>query len=204
MKKDFLSSELKKIHFIGAGGVSMSGLMKWCLRSGFRVSGSDKVRSEETDVLEKLGAKIFIGHSAENLGDAEAVVYTSAVANDNEELVAARTRGLPVIKRSELLGKILAHYPRSVGVAGSHGKTTVTAMLWEILETAGEVPAVFLGGNTANAEISARAGRATAATEEATAVELLKTEVSLTETYAARRKNSRWRRRASIKAIFWT
>ena len=146
MKKDFMLSELKKIHFIGAGGVSMSGLMKWCIYSGITISGSDKVRSEETDVLEKLGAKIYIGHSAENLGDAEAVVYTSAVADNNEELVAAKKRGLPVIKRSELLGEILAQYPRSVGVAGSHGKTTVTAMLWEILETAGEAPAVFLGG----------------------------------------------------------
>ncbi len=146
MKKDFMLSELKKIHFIGAGGVSMSGLMKWCIYNGITTSGSDKVRSEETDVLEKLGAKIFIGHSAENLGDAEAVVYTSAVADDNEELVAAKMRGLLVIKRSELLGEILAQYPRSVGVAGSHGKTTVTAMLWEIFETAGEAPAVFLGG----------------------------------------------------------
>lgn len=146
MKKDFVLSELKKIHFIGAGGVSMSGLMKWCIYSGIAISGSDKARSEETDILEKLGAKIFIGHSAENLGDAEAVVYTSAVAENNEELVEARTRGLTVIKRSELLGKILSLYPRSIGVAGSHGKTTVTAMLWEILETAGEAPAVFLGG----------------------------------------------------------
>lgn len=146
MKKDFMLSALKKIHFIGAGGVSMSGLMKWCLYSGITISGSDKARSEETDILEKLGAKIYIGHSAENLGDAEAVVYTSAVADENAELVAAKERGLPVIKRSELLGEILALYPRSVGVSGSHGKTTVTAMLWEILETAGEAPAVFLGG----------------------------------------------------------
>ncbi len=146
MSNEVLSEQNKKIHFVGAGGVSMSGLMKWCISFGFEVSGSDRERSAETDVLVDLGAKIFIGHSAKNLGDADIVVYTSAVADDNAELVAARTRGLPVIKRSELLGEILTLYPRSVGVAGSHGKTTTTAMLWEILETAGETPAVFLGG----------------------------------------------------------
>lgn len=147
MKKDLTTFDFKKIHFIGAGGVSMSGLMKWCMAEGFSVSGSDKARSEETETLKRLGAKIFTGHDAKNLGDAKTVVYTSAVPDDNEELEAAKKLGLNVMKRSEFLGKILALYPHSFGIAGSHGKTTTTAMLWEILETAGEKPTVFLGGD---------------------------------------------------------
>lgn len=124
----------------------MSGLAKWCRLNGFIVSGSDKTPSFQTDALKSFGIKVFPSHSAKNISGAEAVVYTSAVAEDNEELVAAKKLGLPVIKRSELLGYALRKYPRSVAVAGSHGKTTVTAMLWEIFEAACEKPAVFLGG----------------------------------------------------------
>lgn len=146
MKQDLDISKIQKIHFIGIGGVSMSGLAKWCRIKGLSVSGSDKKPFSTALGLQNLGIKVFFGHSAKNVVGAEAVVYTSAVPEDNEELAAAKKRGIPIIKRSELLGYILKKYPRSIAVSGSHGKTTVTAMLWEIFEAAGEKPAVFLGG----------------------------------------------------------
>lgn len=136
-----------KIHFIGVLGVSMSGLAKYCLGKGIRVSGSDRAYSAEAENLSSLGAEICIGHRAENVNGASLAVYSSAVSESNAEIIAAREQGIPLIKRSAFLGGILQGYKRSIAVSGSHGKTTATAMLWEIFERAGKNPAVFLGGN---------------------------------------------------------
>ena len=146
MKDTVFFSDFKKIHFIGIGGASMSGLAKYCMTKGFSVSGSDKAVSNETRKLAALGARVFKGHSAENVKDAQLVVYSSAVSADNPELVFAEKQGLPVLKRSELLGEILSLHNKTVAVSGSHGKSTTTAMIAEILIAANFNPTVFLGG----------------------------------------------------------
>lgn len=148
MKHKVFFSDYKRIHFIGIGGASMSGLAKFCLTNGFSVSGSDKATSHETKKLAALGAKVFKGHSAENAKDAELAVYSSAVGADNPELLYALKNGIPICKRSELLGAILSLHKKTVAVSGSHGKTTTTAMLAEVMITAGFNPTVFLGGES--------------------------------------------------------
>lgn len=135
-----------KIHFVGIGGASMSGLAKFCLTQGFTVSGSDKNMSNELKRLSSLGAKIYIGHRKENAEGADLIVYTSAVNTNNPELVYAIKKGIPTLKRSELLGQILSLHNRSIGVSGSHGKTTTTAIIAETMIAAGLNPTVFLGG----------------------------------------------------------
>lgn len=124
----------------------MSGLAKFCLTQGFKVSGSDKTLSNDLKRLSSLGAKIFVGHKKENAKDAELVVYSSAVKSTNPELCFARKNGIPVLKRSELLGQILSLYRRTIAVSGSHGKTTTTALIAETMIAAGLNPTVFLGG----------------------------------------------------------
>lgn len=124
----------------------MSGLAKYCLTKGYSVSGSDKTVSGETKKLAALGAKVFKGHKAENGLGAELVVYSSAVPAGNPELCFARKNGVTVCKRSELLGEILSFHRKTVAVSGSHGKSTTTAMIAEILIAAKLNPTVFLGG----------------------------------------------------------
>lgn len=147
MKVEVFFRNFKNIHFIGVGGVSMSGLAAYCLTEGFAVSGSDKSMSDGLKRLKALGAKIFIGHRAANARGAELIVYSSAISDKNPELVYALKKGIPVLKRSELLGQILSLCRRSVAVSGSHGKTTATAMLAEVFIAAGLNPTVFLGGD---------------------------------------------------------
>lgn len=135
------------IHFIGIGGISMSGLAEILLRAGFPVSGSDAQGSALTERLADLGARICIGQRAENLGeDCGLVVYTAAIREDNPELREARARCLPLLTRAELLGEIMANYRRSIAVAGTHGKTSTTSMLSHILLSAGEDPTISVGG----------------------------------------------------------
>lgn len=125
----------------------MSGLAKHLLFENYTVMGSDLYLSDKTAELEKLGAKIHHGHKRENLEDADCLIYTSAVKSDNPELEEARRRGIPVVKRSRLLGDITARYKNSIAVAGSHGKTTATAMISSVLVQAEKDPTVFLGGD---------------------------------------------------------
>ena len=146
MEVKFFLSDVNRIHFIGIGGASMSGLAKFCLTQGKIVSGSDKVLTVETRRLASLGAKIFKGHKALNAASADLVVYSSAVDDSNPELFYAYRHGIPVIKRSQMLGEILSEFKKSIAVSGSHGKTTVTAMIAEIFIVAGLNPTVFLGG----------------------------------------------------------
>ena len=135
------------VHFIGIGGISMSGLAEILLERGFTVSGSDSHESELTEKLKAHGAKIFYGQRAENIIEGiDAAVYTAAVHADNPELAEAVKQGLPVLTRAELLGQIMRNYGQSIAVAGTHGKTTTTSMLSEILMDAKLDPTVSVGG----------------------------------------------------------
>lgn len=135
----------KKIHFIGIGGVSMSAIARYLKNKGFIVSGSDISMQNDT-FLCGLGIKTYHKHDKENLKDCDAVVYTSAISEDNEEYKMAKEMGLPLIKRSVLLGRIISQYKNSIGISGSHGKTTATAMISHVLIEAKNNPTVFLGG----------------------------------------------------------
>ncbi len=146
------------IHFVGIGGVGMSALAELMHRRGCTVSGSDRQPSELTDRLDRLGIRVQIGHSAEALGDAETLVYTSAASDDNPELRAAGKRGIPSLRRAEFVGE-LTRNQRVVGVAGTHGKTTTTAMVGALLVAAGLDPTVLVGGVVRGPESNLRVGR---------------------------------------------
>ena len=135
------------VHFIGIGGISMSGLAEILLEEGFQISGSDSKESPLTDALEKRGAKIYYGQRASNIGDSvQAVVYTAAIHPDNPEFACAKEKGLPMLTRAELLGQIMRNYHTSIAVAGTHGKTTTTSMLSHILLKGECDPTISVGG----------------------------------------------------------
>ena len=136
-----------KTHFIGIGGISMSGLAMVLVQRGFTVSGSDMKHSELTDRLEAAGVRVAIGQRAENIpADVDVVVYTAAVHAGNPEFDEAIRRGVPMLSRAELLGQMMRNYRTSIAVSGTHGKTTTTSMLAEILLAGGTDPTVSLGG----------------------------------------------------------
>lgn len=137
---------VKNIHFVGIGGIGMSGIAEVLLGLDFDVSGSDAKKSKNTDRLEKLGAKVYEGHKAENVGAAQVVVYSSAVKSDNPEIVEARERSIPTIPRAEMLAELMTLKPYSVAVAGTHGKTTTTSMVATVLGHAGVDPTTVVGG----------------------------------------------------------
>lgn len=135
------------VHFIGIGGISMSGLAEILLEEEFHISGSDAHESELTDQLASHGAKIMYGQRAENITDeVELVVYTAAVHPDNPEFQEAQRRGIPMMTRADLLGQIMKNYGQAIAVAGTHGKTTTTSMITEILLEAKKDPTVTVGG----------------------------------------------------------
>ena len=135
------------VHFIGIGGISMSGLAEILLDEGFQVSGSDAQKSALTEHLEQKGAKIFIGQRASNIEEGmEVVVYTAAIHEDNPEFACAKERQIPMLSRAELLGEMMRNYRQAVAVSGTHGKTTTTSMLTEILLQAQTDPTISVGG----------------------------------------------------------
>lgn len=135
------------IHFIGIGGISMSGLAEVLLEEGFQISGSDSKESPLTRSLEKKGAKIFYGQKASNIADStELVVYTAAIHPDNPEYSYAVSRNLPMLTRAELLGQIMKNYDTPIAVAGTHGKTTTTSMVSHILLAGDCDPTISVGG----------------------------------------------------------
>lgn len=136
----------KKFHFIGIGGISMSALAQLLKRNKIYVQGSDLCENAETKKLEKKGIKVFQGHDKNNLKNVDVVVYSSAIHDDNQELKFALKKKLVILKRAELLGMIADDYKCVIAIAGSHGKTTATAMLSEILIRAGLKPTVHIGG----------------------------------------------------------
>ncbi len=137
--------ELGPVHFIGIGGIGMSGIAEIMLRIGYTVQGSDAKASANTERLEKLGAKIFIGHDATHVEGASAIVYSTAVKHDNPEMAAGRERRLPLVRRAEMLAELM-RLQFSVAVGGTHGKTTTTSMVAALLDAGGLDPTVVNGG----------------------------------------------------------
>src|SRR3954451_15386693 len=138
---------VKNVHFIGIGGIGMSGIAEVLCNLGFSITGSDIKKSKNTDRLEEvLKIKVYEGHDAENVGDAHVVVYSSAVRDDNPEVVLARMRGIPVIPRAEMLAELMTLKPYAVAIAGTHGKTSTTSMVATILGHAGLDPTTVVGG----------------------------------------------------------
>ncbi|GAB1371474.1 UDP-N-acetylmuramate--L-alanine ligase [Candidatus Kapaibacterium sp.] len=141
---------VKRIHFVGIGGIGMSGIAEILINRGFEVSGSDMSKSQNTDYLANIGAKIMIGHKKENIVDAQVVVYSSAVApQENPETMHALELGIPIIRRAEMLAEV-ARLNYCLAIAGTHGKTTTTSMLALILIKAGHDPTVIVGGRLAD------------------------------------------------------
>jgi UDP-N-acetylmuramate--alanine ligase len=146
------------IHFVGIGGIGMSGIAEVLLNLGYQVSGSDQRDSDVTRRLQSLGGRIFVGHRAEQVANADVVVISSAVKPDNPEVVAARRAGVPVIPRAEMLGELM-RVKDGVAVAGSHGKTSTTTMVATILAHAGLDPTVVIGGKAKVFGSNARLGQ---------------------------------------------
>ncbi|HMS43103.1 MAG TPA: UDP-N-acetylmuramate--L-alanine ligase [Pyrinomonadaceae bacterium] len=151
---------VKNIHFIGIGGIGMSGIAEVLCNLNFVVSGSDLKKSKNTDRLETLfGVKIYEGHKAENVGDAQVVVYSSAVKENNPEVILAKEKGIPVIPRAEMLAELMMLKPYAVAVSGTHGKTTTTSMVATILGHAGVDPTTVVGGIVNTLGSNARLGK---------------------------------------------
>jgi UDP-N-acetylmuramate--alanine ligase len=147
------------IHFVGIGGIGMSGIAEVLANLGFRVSGSDQKKSEVTARLEGLGCEITEGHAAENVGDAHVVVRSTAVRDDNPEIAEAQRRSIPVIPRAEMLAELMRMKPYTVACAGSHGKTTTTSMVATVLGIAGLDPTFVVGGIVRSYRSNARLGK---------------------------------------------
>ncbi|MCC6746677.1 MAG: UDP-N-acetylmuramate--L-alanine ligase [Deltaproteobacteria bacterium] len=149
---------MHQIHFVGIGGIGMSGIAEVLLNLGYGVSGSDLKESETTRRLASFGGRIAVGHAAANLGATDVVVISSAVRRDNPEVVEARRRGIPVIPRAEMLAELM-RLKVGVAVAGSHGKTTTTSMVATLLDQAGLDPTVVIGGKVNSLGSNARLGQ---------------------------------------------
>ncbi|MBI04382.1 MAG: UDP-N-acetylmuramate--L-alanine ligase [Pelagibacteraceae bacterium] len=150
--------KVKSIHFIGIGGIGMSGIAELLNNLGFKITGSDLIASENVVRLESLGINISIGHDLNNLGGADAVVYSSAVPLDNPEILSAIDRSIPVIRRAEMLGELINLKRTSIAVGGTHGKTTTSSMIGMILEKSGYDPTLVVGGLVSNLNTNVKLG----------------------------------------------
>ncbi len=154
--EDFMYA-FRRVHFIGIGGVGMSGIAEVLHKLGYEVSGSDRSHSVITEYLTSLGIRIAFGHAANNVSDADVVVVSSAIAMDNIERVAARERRIPVVPRAEMLGELM-RFRRGIAVAGTHGKTTTTSLVASVLGEAAYDPTFVIGGKLLAAGAHARLG----------------------------------------------
>jgi UDP-N-acetylmuramate--alanine ligase len=145
-KDDITIKNARRIHLVGIGGSGMCPIAELLLSKGYAVSGSDRTESENTKRLATLGASVFIGQRAENVAGADIVCYSAAVHADNPELAAARKEGIPAFERSKVLGAITRFYGNTVGVSGTHGKTTVSSMITQILLLNKRDPSAVIGG----------------------------------------------------------
>src|SRR5450432_4531281 len=150
-------AKIQRIHFVGIGGIGMSGIAEVLLNLGYKVSGSDLKSSSVTQRLAGLGAFVFEGHRAENIAGAEVVVTSSAISLENPELAEARTLHIPVIQRAEMLAELM-RLKYGVAVAGMHGKTTPTSMVAAVLAAGGLDPTVVVGGRVDAMGSNARLG----------------------------------------------
>ncbi|MCP1306754.1 UDP-N-acetylmuramate--L-alanine ligase [Paenibacillus tyrfis] len=146
------------IHFIGIGGYGMSAIAKVMLEMGYQVSGSDLAQQELTEKLAAKGAQVFIGHEAQNVKGADVVVYSTALAKDNVEMVAAEELNIPMLHRSQMLAKLM-NAKKGIAVAGAHGKTTTSSMIALVLERCGSDPTFIIGGEIMNVGSNAKAGK---------------------------------------------
>ncbi|AWK50364.1 UDP-N-acetylmuramate--L-alanine ligase [Clostridium beijerinckii] len=146
MSFDFINDKDKKIHFIGIGGISMSGLAAVLLNSGFKVSGSDFKNSPIVEKLKASGAEIYIGHKSENIKNVDLVVYTAAIPSDNPELLEAEEKNITLMDRAEFLGEIMKGHKYNVAISGTHGKTTCTSMLSHVTLAGNLDPTILVGG----------------------------------------------------------
>ena len=133
------------VHFVGIGGIGMSGIAEVLHNLGYQVQGSDQSDNANVQRLREKGITVFVGHSADNLGDTEVVVVSTAIKRDNPELVAAREKFLPIVRRAEMLAEIM-RFRNAVAIGGTHGKTTTTSMVATLLEAGGLDPTVINGG----------------------------------------------------------
>ena len=137
---------IHRLHFIGVGGSGMYPLVQIMHKRGYQITGSDVEQTKVTDSEQAMGIKVFFGHAAENIGNAQMIVYSAAIHEDNPEMQAAHAAGIPCIERSILLGFVSRVYEHSVCISGTHGKTTTTSMITTMLELAGRDPAAVIGG----------------------------------------------------------
>lgn len=144
---DINKHDFNHVHFIGIGGVSMSGLAEIMIKNDYTVSGSDIRESKITNKLKNLGVEVFIGHNESNISGADLVVYTSALSDDNCELVSAKKHDILYVDRATFLGQLMRKYKKSIAVSGTHGKTTTTGMIATILEKSLSDPTVLIGGD---------------------------------------------------------
>lgn len=152
-----LMSTFQRVHFIGIGGVGMSGIAEVLHNLGYAVSGSDRSNSPTAQRLQNLGITVHVGHAAEHIGDADVVVTSSAIRQDNPELVAARAERIPVVPRAEMLGELM-RFRRGIAIAGTHGKTTTTSLAASVLAEADYDPTFVIGGQLNAAGANARLG----------------------------------------------
>ncbi len=153
-----LLPNVTRVHFVGIGGSGMSPLAEILHSLGYVLSGSDVNESDNLARIRRLGIPVYMPQKAENLGDAELVIYTSAVSADNPELVEANRRGIPLMERAVLLGRLSRQFKTTVAVAGTHGKTTTSSMLSQILLQANVDPSVFIGGRLPLIDANGKAG----------------------------------------------
>jgi len=148
---------VRQIHFVGIGGAGMSGIAEVLLNLGYRVSGSDAAESSTTRRLARLGARVWLGHSPEQIDGADAVVTSTAVRSDNPEVIAARARRIPVVPRAVMLGELM-RLKQGIAIAGTHGKTTTTSLVASVLAAGGLDPTFVIGGRLNSAGANARLG----------------------------------------------
>ena len=145
-EEDKIIKQVKRVHMIGIGGSGMCPLAEILHSKGYILTGSDNNESDPLKRIKGMGIKVFMGHSAENIGDAELVVYSAAISQENPEIVAAKEKGIPTMERSLLLGALTRFYDNVIGVCGTHGKTTVTSMISQILLLNKMEPTAVIGG----------------------------------------------------------
>lgn len=158
IQQNGLLDTVKRLHFVGIGGSGMCPMAELLHHAGYQLTGSDRSESDTLQRIRALGIPVYLGHNAKNIGDAEAVVYTAACKDDNPELVAAREKGIPTLERAVMLGMLTRQYQETIGVSGTHGKTTTTAMLTQILIECGMDPSAIIGGKLPLIGGNSRAG----------------------------------------------
>lgn len=147
-----------KIHMVGIGGVSMSGIAEILINFGFKVTGSNNMESDATKKLENAGIKVSIGHSSDNVGNADVVVYSAAIKQDNPELIEAKNRNIPIIERADFLGELTRCYQNTITVAGTHGKSTTTSMVALCFLEALKDPSIQVGAEIKNIDGNYKVG----------------------------------------------